>query len=354
MGSNPNYPNLASRLQGKLPQEAVDVIRLMNDNIGTLMSQLQAAKASIPAPGLTLAQIKAGLQLGGEQPLDITGLPSTGSTSAVTILGTRANRGSATPSKGAEYYETDTTLIYIGTGSAWLYLSGTYQLVQAKVVAFGATLGVNDTGLLIDVTDFAHVLRWTGTTLTFNDPADMPGRIEGFLVDPFPATGWQLCAGNNNVAYLKSNGTTGTVNLPNLTSNANNAAFLVFGSPSSSNVNAAKSPTLSMNSYTPAGTATFTGTAMNSHQHELPFFAQPGSVSFGNNIYGLGGNLFTVTIGVTTSNVSAGEFGDLSSANSAGTPAGNVSFSGTPATITGNISNNGTPQNIVLRPWFRQ
>src|ERR1700722_13550125 len=77
MPVNPTYPNLAARLQGKLPQEAVDVIRIMNDNIQTVNASLDEAVASMPPPGLTLAQIKAGLQLGGEQPLDITSLSGT-------------------------------------------------------------------------------------------------------------------------------------------------------------------------------------------------------------------------------------------------------------------------------------
>jgi hypothetical protein len=77
MPVNPDYPNLAARLTGKLPQDAVDVIRIMNDNIQTVNAALDEAVASIPPPGLTLAQIKAGLQLGGEQPLDITALSGT-------------------------------------------------------------------------------------------------------------------------------------------------------------------------------------------------------------------------------------------------------------------------------------
>ncbi len=77
------------------------------------------------------------------------------------------------------------------------------------------TLSALLAGVLIYVSDYAHLIYWDGSTAKF--AGDPSGRVEGFLVDP--GTGWHLCDGST-VTYLKADGTTATVALPNLTGSA--------------------------------------------------------------------------------------------------------------------------------------
>lgn len=179
---------------------------------------------------------------------------------------------------------------YSAANTSWSYIAGIVQRTQANLSALTSLLGGADTGLLVDITDFAHVLRWTGTAWTFNDPADMSGRISMFLVDPSPTTGWHLCDGTSNVPYLKSDGTTGTQTMPALTATA---AYAKLGTPASATLNAPTAPN-------------FTGTAQT----------------------------FTTQAAQATGTV-------------------NAFVSPNPYTPAGTIDTTGQPENIVLRPWFR-
>lgn len=67
----------------------------------------------------------------------------------------------------------------------------------------------------IDVYDYAHQLQFSGGAYAWGTHDQGGGYIQGFAFAPLVA-GWQLCNGTANVKYLKSDGTTGTINLPNL------------------------------------------------------------------------------------------------------------------------------------------
>lgn len=247
-----------------------------------------------------------------------------------TAYGTHAQRvGRPLPADASIFTETDRNgLVYQIQGRVWVYVSGTYQRTQTQLAALAATLGSNDTGLLVDVTDFAHVLRWTGTAWTYADPSDPAGRIEGFLVDPSPTTGWALCDGTAGVPYLMSDGTLGMETLPDLISAPGNAAYFKFGSPASNTVNPAVAPLLTMDSYTPTGVTgspTFTGIAV---------------------------PLSTGAFTTTGSDAITSVGGSTTSFTPAGTVA-SAAFTGTPTTLTGTIDATGEPQNFMLRPWFR-
>lgn len=253
--------------------------------------------------------------------------------------------------------DTDRTVLYLSVGNAWEYVGGIMQATQATLPA---DLGAGDAGFLADVTDYAHRLQWSGSGWGFAPGDEGSGRVEGFLVDPNPTTGWHLCDGAAGVTYLKSDGTTGTVNLPDLVSTAAQAAYLKFGSPASSTVNPAVAPAFTGGSYTPAGAVsqpTFTGAALPAHAHATPLMEN------GANPY-LTQNFGTRAVNCTlnfylphTATTSAGAWPlMLTEALSAGTPSGVVSqpaFTGTPAAPTGTVSATGEPQNVVLRPWFR-
>jgi hypothetical protein len=132
---------------------------------------------------------------------------------------TRANRTNypATANKNKLYLETDlgSTLVYVSDGTNWLYRGGSYRRTQAQIAAFVSTLGTNDAGVIIEVTDFLHRLRWSGSALDFaegdhgsNYFIDAPAAPLGKLV--------QLCDGTATT-YLKGDGTTGSYTTKNLT-----------------------------------------------------------------------------------------------------------------------------------------
>lgn len=212
------------------------------------------------------------------------------------LVGTRAARVALDPVAYAayEFYETDTTLVYVSTGVHWQWVAGRWRRVQSTIAALVATLGTDDAGLQIDVTDYAHVLRWSGVALAWDNPDDYSGYIAGFLVDPL-LVGWQLCDGTAAVPYLKMDGTIGTVNLPDLTSSGAAAAYLKFGSPASAVKNLPVQPV-------------FSG-------YPQTWFTLKATLN-------AGGQDFVV--------------------------------SPNPYTPAGLIGNTGEPQNLVLRPWFRQ
>lgn len=131
---------------------------------------------------------------------------------------------------------------YSASATAWSYVGGMVARAQTNLTTLAGFLGAADTGLLVDVTDFAHILVWTGSAWTYADPSDPAGRIEMFLVDPSPTTGWQLCDGTANVPYLKKDGSTGTQTVPDLVSTGAKAAYAKMGSPASATPNAAVAP----------------------------------------------------------------------------------------------------------------
>lgn len=158
-------------------------------------------------------------------------------------------------------------------------------------------------GVLIYVSDYAHFIFWDGSAAKF--AGDPSGRIEGFLVDP--GTGWHLCDGST-VTYLKPDGTTGSVTLPNLTSSP---AYPKYGA-SVTGINAAHAAGIS-------------GTTSNSTTGD--------------------------TVSTTSSSVDNGDgsHGSSSFLDSASlNPALHNHTAGTLVCDT-----TGEPANVVLRPWFR-
>ncbi len=209
----------------------------------------------------------------------------------------------------ALFVETDRLLIYRNTGTAWKYVAGTYTDTLANI----PTLGTNDAGLLFAVSDYAHLLRWSGTAWGWAPGDPGSGMLAVFEIDP--GTGWHLYDGST-VNYLKADGTTGSVVLPDL---AGTAAFLEAGTPNSGPT-AAVAPTFTGGSFTPAGTV-------------------------GSSFAGDTDNGIDVQAGAGSTVVGAPY-----------TPSGTVTstFTGTPGTPTGTISATGEPRKIVRRPWFRQ
>jgi hypothetical protein len=116
------------------------------------------------------------------------------------------------------FYESDSTLTYLaiyGSGGwTWQYLAGIYTRTQAQLAALAATLGTSDTGLLVQVSTYNHILQWTGSAWQ-RGPGD-PEHSDTFHMFASAPTdpGWLLCGGQAGINYLKYDGTLGTRTLP--------------------------------------------------------------------------------------------------------------------------------------------
>lgn len=222
------------------------------------------------------------------------------------IEDTHANRANYSPLAypNALYWETDRTVFYLAVGSHWNYVDGTMICTQA---ALPNDLGAHDVGFIAHVTVYGHDLRWGGSNWDWENYSDQSGQGPVmFEVDP--ASGWHLYDGSA-VTYLKSDGTLGTVTLPDL---AGTAAYLKAGSPPSG-PNAAVAPTASP-STTGSGTA---------------------NIGVDNG----GGTTFaTGTAGSATAAAHTHNHTDSGHTHSI------------PAII---IGTNGEPRNLVRKPWFR-
>jgi hypothetical protein len=129
----------------------------------------------------------------------------------------------------------------------------TVRSTQADLATLAASLTADDEGRLVEVTDYAHVLRWSGSAWEWGPGESGSGMLQHFAVAP--GTGWAACDGAT-VNYLKSDGTTGSVTLPNT---AGSPAYLKAAAAYAAAINAATNPTISAPTFT--GTpATPTGT----------------------------------------------------------------------------------------------
>lgn len=120
-----------------------------------------------------------------------------------------------------------------------------------------SNLGPNDKGFLINVSDYAHILRWNGSGWAWGPGDPGSGYIAPFLSAP-TQVGWKLCDGST-VQRLNSDGTLSSVVLPNFTT----ATYLKLGTILSMGPNAASGLAAAISAGTPAGAnsvPTFAGT----------------------------------------------------------------------------------------------
>lgn len=191
---------------------------------------------------------------------------------------------------------------YISGGIAvgpvrWTYIGGTYRILQAGIVAFTATLTAADTGLILDVTDYKHMLRWSGTATDFVD-----GDSSGYIIDALSAPNggvWQACDGTVGVHVLKGDGTLLTVTVPNW--NGQDTSEISTGTVAVGVTQAGTVPTWQAGATTDAETT----------NHTHPITVGAGSVNAGT-----GGAVGVVTSVTTpTGNQSAHHSHTLSNAN---------------------------------------
>lgn len=138
-------------------------------------------------------------------------------------FGAFASRGSSVAHANELFVATDLDYItWLSTGAGWIYITGTRAVVQADITTFAANLTTNDARLLMEVTDYSHVLKWSGSAWNWG-PGESGGHpIEGHPVDP--GVGWGLCDGST-YAYLQADGTTADFTTPDYTT----AAYLKLG-----------------------------------------------------------------------------------------------------------------------------
>ena len=185
----------------------------------------------------------------------------------------------------------------VSSTNTWQYAWGTLSLLQASVAALVATLTANDLNLLINVTDYGHILQCTGATAIGWGPAPELGSNYYALGDSKPPGGVWHAVDGSTVNYLKSDGTLGSKTLV-----ASTAAYLKIGSGADGALHAPVAPT-------------FTGSASQSTSNDV------------------GATQTALTgVGVTL-------------------PAEPHTHTITPA---GTISTTGQPENFFTSLWFRQ
>ena len=129
-------------------------------------------------------------------------------------FGLFAARGPAIAYRGKHFAATDHNyMTWFSTGAAWIYAFGIKSVVQADIAAFVAVLGTNDAGALINVTDFTHMLRWTGTATEFAPGDPGSGQIAFYQITP-PGGTWGICDGST-YSYLQAAATLANFTTPN-------------------------------------------------------------------------------------------------------------------------------------------
>ncbi len=111
------------------------------------------------------------------------------------VSGTSAQRQVVSPTDvpaGTLWVESDRLLVYVA-GPTWSYVCGQMQTTLAGQPLH---LGASDAGLLLHVSDYGHLLRWSGTVweLAPGDPGN--GFFQDFAVAPPDAAWWQACDGS--------------------------------------------------------------------------------------------------------------------------------------------------------------
>ena len=291
---------------------------------------------------------------------DATGtLTATGTTTVTWVSGDKFDAGTNWEGKtitinGVEHTVATTTsttqlvtssVVAAGVGvdftvasGKWQYASGQFNCQQANLPA---DLLSSDDGFLAGVINFNHVLLWGEGSLAWGwaQGESGGGYIQGFAVDPSPTTGWALCSGTLGVTYLKFDGTTGTLNLPNLTGTA---GYAKLGTPYTGTVDAAVAPLITGS--VASGTAVFAAGAT------------------GNSVTGAS---IPADTGANNTNVAVQSGAGTTVAADGHTHAtGGLTDPGHTHTVadTGHVHAVGTlvngllgePPHIVLRPWFRR
>lgn len=126
----------------------------------------------------------------------------------------------------------------------WIYESGYWRADLSGLPT--SSLTASDADLLWEVTDYDHILKWSGSAWGWGTGNPSPSGIYG-LCETAPTTaGWQICDGST-VARLNADATTTNVTVPNV----GTAAYLKGGT-SAAAVAAASGTTAAESAHTHA------------------------------------------------------------------------------------------------------
>lgn len=280
------------------------------------------------------------------------------SISGETVYDTSANMVNYAPSAfspGTFYFQNDRGILYVDNGTAWQYFTGTYPRLQSELAALAATLGTGDTGLLVNVTDYNHMLQWTGSAWQAGPGEQMGNFFQDFATGgPANPIGWHVCDGSS-VSHLKADGSLSTPEI--LPDTQSFPAYRKLGSSYSQVITAATRPLLTMDSYTPQGTNSVPLLTMNSYTPggtivsslAMNSYTPAGTnsaLTFTGTAVGILNTLFVSVAGATVGLTA------LDGSQSTYTPNGTINtptFTGTPATLTGSVTSTftGTPATLT-------
>lgn len=151
--------------------------------------------------------------------------------SPVLIPGTHADRLKVNASQvvpGSVFAESDRGLQYIAQNGKWTYYAGIWQLMEQNVPVFSAdgsgnSLTASDAGVLVSITDYAHILQWAaspnapgGYGFVWGPGDPRSGFIAQFVSGPDDPTGWQVCDGSSGIPQLQADGSLISVTVPNI------------------------------------------------------------------------------------------------------------------------------------------
>lgn len=352
------YPN---NVVAEAGTETDRSLRLIIDKVNPLSTDVATVSAKVAALHIpTIAEIKAALSLGGSSPINVTGLQGVLANAQIAAtVGTHAQRLAATPTVGAVWIESDrNNLVYVGTqaggaAAVWTYVTGTMRGTLSPDLK-PAGLTTADTGLLFYSTDFDRTYRWDGAAwLDYNSAAR---GIYMLYVAPTTA-GWHLADGSAATRSTEA-GLTTAITLPDLVSSAAQYSYFKTNAAYTNSLQPPVAPTFTGGSFTPIGavTSTFSGSALGTHQHELPIQTPNNTVERFTDpaTFGTGTSRAAISKVTTTADTTSAPVA-LDQPVSAGTPSGTVtsSFVGTSAAVTGTISTTGEPQHLNVLAYFR-
>lgn len=127
--------------------------------------------------------------------------------------GTHMERSALSAAKIAQgnlWHESDRTITYAVVDDTWEYRAGIYHIDQEHLPV---DLAAPDTGFLVNVIDFAHLLRWNGTGWEWGPGDHGSGFFASFAAGVTPGTGWVADDGST-VSMLNSDGSLSDVTLP--------------------------------------------------------------------------------------------------------------------------------------------
>lgn len=141
----------------------------------------------------------------------------------------------------------DNGLTYRLRDGRWIYASGVLTATFAKKPRVDAA----DAGLLWNVSDYAHLLRWTGTAWEW---VDAPGNYIAHFAAAPQGNGWQYCDGTATTYLSIAAGVVSEAAFtpPNIPAFAGTGLYLKLGGTYTGTRNIAQTPTMGGSNSNPA------------------------------------------------------------------------------------------------------